>query len=429
MRTRIGVLCGCCAVLCLATTLLLGRTGVVKTRDGQTIEGEITEQAQTITVTRRRIPIVISRGDVESIEYPTGTVQEQFDKRLGSLDDKDVAGRIALARWAFDQDQYLLSRQALESALTIEPTNREASALLENVRMQIRLERTKKAGDERKPVTSPTTASATTGPTGPQALPDPRHLLTLDDINAIRQFELKPTDTFVRINFAKDVKKRFAQAQNIRVQDFNALEPFDQLQEILRKGTPDMQRDVRIVSDPPSILEYRRYVQPLVLSSCATTGCHGAAGAGGLMLFNPADNEAVTYTNFYLLNTYATKAGEAQGPFGAGERRVIDRLQPQQSLLLQYGLPANIAEHDHPKVNGHRVVFRNRDDIAYRRLSDWITSSLRAIKPEYPVTYTPPPPTGRAVTPPPRVREAEPPPATTEPTTAPARGATTRPAQ
>jgi hypothetical protein len=400
LTTRIGVAFGCAVlVLLLFTAHASAKPGVVKTRDGQTYEGDVKEDGTIVTVTTRRVPLTIQRADVESIEY-LGTIDEQYAQRMGKLTEKDVNGRIDVARWAFDEGRYDLARDAVESALTIDPNSRAGNTLLESIRVQIRLERAKKGGattaEARRPTTGPATAVAA-GPTTAPATTviDPRNLLTADDINTIRQIELKQSDTHVRINFSKDVKKRYATAQNIRVQDFNARTQFDQLQEILANGTEDMRRDVRIVSDPASILEYRRVIQPALLQSCATSGCHGAAGAGGLMFFSPADNENVSYTNFFILQTYRLKAAEQQGPFGAGEQRLIDRVEPSRSLLLQYGLPASIAERDHPKVSGYRAVFRNRDDNAYGRVFEWIRDGLKHPlgTDDYGISYTPP--TGR----------------------------------
>jgi hypothetical protein len=393
LKTRIGVLCGC-AVLLLIAALLHAKPGIVKTNDGHTYEGDVTETGTAVTVKTRNVPITIQRADIESIEY-LGTLDEQYAQRMARLDAKDVNGRVTVARWAFDQGRYDLARNALESALTLEPNNREANQMLDSVRVQIRLERAKRdaatTAETRRAATSgPATAPATVASSAPQPV-DPRNLLTADDINAIRQFELKPSDTHVRINFSRDVKKRFATANNIRIQDFNALPQFEQLRRILEEGAPDMKRDVRIVSDPSSILEYRRNIQPVLLGSCATSGCHGPqTGAGGLLLYSPPESEAITYTNFFIIQTYARQPEQRQGPFGAAERRLIDRIEPSNSLLLNYGLPPNIAEYDHPQVSGYRPIFRNRDDNGYRRLEGWIRDSLRATKPEYDVNFTPP---------------------------------------
>ena len=69
--------------------------------------------------------------------------------------------------------------------------------------------------------------------------------------------------------------------------------------------------------------------------------------------------------------------------------------EPSRSLLLQYGLPASIADRDHPKVAGYRAVFRNRDDNTYIRVFDWIRDGLKHPlgTDNYGISYTPP--TGR----------------------------------
>jgi hypothetical protein len=393
LATRIGVLFGCAVILGLLAGSLHAKPGIVKTADGQTYEGDVVEEGTTVTVKSRKVPVVIQRADIQSIEY-LGTLDEQFNQRIARLDAKDANGRVTVARWAFDQGRYDLSRQALESALELEPNNKDAIAMMDSVRLQIRLERARQASTRNaaQPPTAPTTNPAMAGsqPGATTVTIDPRNLLSADDINAVRQVELKPTDTHVRINFSKDVKKRFAQQENMRLQDFNALPQFEQLGRILKHGTADMKRDVRILSDPSSILEYRRNVQTLLLQGCATTGCHGAAGAGGLMLYSPAESEAITYTNFYIIQTWSRPAGRQQGPFGAGERRLIDRLEPRNSLLLQFALPPSIAEDDHPPVNGNRATFRNRDDNGYRRVESWIADSLLPITPDYGIQFTPP---------------------------------------
>ena len=98
--------------------------------------------------------------------------------------------------------------------------------------------------------------------------------------------------------------------------------------------------------------------------------------AGGFLLFNPADNDATAYTNFYILQQHVKQAPQQAGPFGRGELRMLDRARPEQSLLVQYLLPPTIAEHDHPHVAGYRAFFPNREDARYRRMIDWIGETL-----------------------------------------------------
>jgi hypothetical protein len=380
-----------CMLLGFACSLAWGRPGVLVTRQGQTLNGDIKEQDQTYVVTIRGIDTIVQRRDVVSVEFHED-VEKQFQEKLARLGPKDVKGRIELARWAFDRDQYDLARKALEAARAIEPNNADATRMLETVQSQIRLERaaqTRPAGAApRAPSTSPSTQ-----PTGPATTS--RHLLTADDINIIRQLEINPKqDTQLRVTFNNDVRKRFITEENLNPASFASLRPQEQALRILDYGTPQMRRDVQIMSDPAAMLEYRRVIQPLVLQNCATSNCHGgtAGGAGGLFLFSPADNDAMTYTNFYILQSYRQPGEQTGGVFGGADLRMIDRASPRQSLLVHYALPPTIAEFDHPDVRGYRPALRNRDDPNYARLLDWITFALVPTREasDYGIDYQPP---------------------------------------
>jgi hypothetical protein len=385
------LLCAC------AASVALGRPGVLVTRQGQTLTGDITEREQTYVVNIRGIDTIIQRGDVQSIEY-IADLEKQFRDRLAKLGPKDAKGRIDLARWAFDHDHYDLSREALEAARAIEPNNPDATRMLETVQSQIRLERARQArpatGETPRnpPTTGPThaTAGAATGPATTA-----RHLLTAEDINSIKQLEINPkVDAQLKFTFMNDVRKRFVQQENLNPASFAQLRPQEQALRILEYGTPEMKRDVRVMSHPASMLDFHRLVQPLVLQNCATSNCHGgnAGGAGGLFLFSPADNDSVSYTNFYILQAYQRPGAEKPGVFGAGEERMIDRPMPRKSLLINYAMPPTMAEFDHPDVRGYRPALRNRDDPNYTRVLDWIEFALVPTRDasDYGIVYEPP---------------------------------------
>jgi hypothetical protein len=384
-------LCACAASVALA------RPGVLVTRQGQTLTGDITERDQTYVVNIRGIDTIIQRGDVQSIEY-TGDIEKQFRDKLAKLGPKDARGRIELARWAFDRDQYDLAREALEAARAIEPNNPDATKMLETVQGQIRLERARESrpatvAARQPPTTGPAIHATTATATGPAATG--RNLLTNEDINAIKQLEINPrVDAQLKFNFANDVRKRFVKQENLNPASFAQLRAQEQALRILEYGTPDMRRDVHVVNHPASMLDFQRLIQPLVLQNCATSNCHGgnAGGAGGLFLFSPADNDAVTYTNFYILQSYQRPGQEKPGMFGGGEQRMIDRPTPRRSLLVNYALPPTMAEYDHPDVRGYRPALRNRDDPNYARLMDWIEFALVPTREaaDYGIKYDPP---------------------------------------
>jgi len=142
---------------------------------------------------------------------------------------------------------------------------------------------------------------------------------------------------------------------------------------IFREGTAQDRLAVKILTDPKRMREFERKVQPIVLRGCATSACHGGAGAGTLQLFNDRTRTpATTYANFYCLDEY-----EKDG------RRLINRDQPDQSLLLSFGLPADERAAGLP---GHptpiKPVFRSTSNRDYQTMLDWLMS-LSIERPDY----------------------------------------------
>jgi hypothetical protein len=363
----------------LLGALALAQNGVVVTKSGVKYEGEITERGDLVIVRdSRNIQTTIKREDIESITYRE-SVEQSIRDRLEKLGATDVPGRIALAREAFNVRQYTLARDVLESALEIEPRNEDVLQLLDLVSSQMRMEEGRQDNGTR----SPGAAATVQRPAHHQTL------LSADDINVIRQKELRRGDTQVRINIPAPVKRRFAEVQNIPWSEFNAMSVVDQALMILDKGDDESRREVRITSDPASLAEFRRSVHPLILNGCASSGCHGGMNAGGLVLISPATSEAATYTNFYILSQYAQSVGAGDGgPFGGGARRMIQRGSGARSILAEFGLPANLSEADHPKVPGYNGIFRNRDDSRYENVVRWMNESLVPTDPNYGIKYT-----------------------------------------
>ncbi len=69
---------------------------------------------------------------------------------------------------------------------------------------------------------------------------------------------------------------------------------------------------------------------------------------------------------------------------------MIDRTVPAKSLLLQYSLPADLSDHDHPAVANYKGVFRNTNDPRFKAISDWLSTQLQPVTPDYGIKFTPP---------------------------------------
>jgi hypothetical protein len=369
------------ALFIMSATFAYARPGVVKTRDGQTYDGDIDDKdPDALVVTVKGIKTRIERSRIASVQYPTGTPAQGFADRLARLAPRDVNGRMALAREAFNAHDYATARTAVDQALAIDPNNADAVAFAETIRSQMRLEAARGHGAD-KPATTPASEPATQGSSGEKVLHP-------QDINTIRQLELRPDDKGVRTRFERDVKKRFLSYSTMRQADFNALTPQDQALLIIAKGTPEMRRDVMILNDPPAPLAFRQRIQPLVLQNCATSGCHGARNPKKFALVDPAESDAATYTNFYILQKYTKHmASSDKSVFSRGDLRMIDRQHPEQSMLLQYALPGSQAEFPHPDVPGYKPVFHGKTDPRYIMLHDWLGKVLKSVDPDYGIDF------------------------------------------
>lgn len=366
------------------TTLLYGRTGVVKLTNGLTYEGDIDEKDPvSVAVTARGITTRVDRSKVASVTY--GDSASDLAAKLTKLDAKDVAGRLTIAKQALASQQYIVARDATEQVLQIDPNNAEAVQLQNTIQGQMRMDRNKeKQTADAKPdaATRPATTQSADNPANPK-------VLRPAEINLIRQAELRSDDSSIRIRFERNLLKRYVDFIGRDYGPaFYAKNPLQQALEILDdpKAPRAMRQDVVIMNDPAPLLQYRRVVQPFVVQNCATAMCHGGnAKETKFQLIVPADSEPATYTNFYILDKYVRPATTVSTDtvFGHGDQRMIDRQSPNLSLLIQYALPGSMSEQDHPDVTNYRPPLRNMNDPRAKQLQEWIGQALRPEDPDY----------------------------------------------
>jgi len=371
--------------VCAMTASLWARPGTVTTRSGATYQGEITEAEDgKLIVKVRGIDMRIERRDVASVVF-VDDEQADFQKKLVALPPRDAKSRLDMARSAFDKKQYDLSRQAAEAALVADPNSKEATDFLVMIRKQQEIERAPKPADHKPPTGNdpllpdqPATPNTPAAPGGPVD----RKTLSADDINVIKQFELGADENNIRATFNNDVRRRFTNKDGGgSLQDFMA-EPVGRQVRLILTRAPEMRNDVRIVSDPASIQQFKK-LQPSILGGCASSGCHGGANGGKFVLLTPGDGDAAAYTNFYILTQYAKQIEKSK-------EFMIDRTAPAKSLLLQYALPTDVADFPHPAVPGYKGMFRNANDPRFKAISEWLSGSLQPVSPDYGIKFTPP---------------------------------------
>ncbi len=339
------------------------------------------------------------------------TPAQEYKKKRGELKDDDLEGRYKLASWLYQEKKaYDLTEKELVSLNKDFPSDQRVPLLLRIVRSK----RTLQADDSSKspnttvrkvtPVTTVTpkiTQNATSNKTGNSQsnqqqysnalIPVPQEALTDEQIDLIKVYEvnlnqrprvmIKRTDLedFVKSNLGKE-----GVPENRREKDrFLRMEGYEQLAVIFRAKARDFYSKARVLGDPEVFKDFKVIHRTYILNRCATTDCHGGTEARGLFLFNRRPGlspDQIVYTNFYILNSYgATKAGTRYD--------MIDRADPQRSLLLQFGMNPEDSVFPHPPVRGMQAAFtRGQEDRQYQMVRDWI-QSLYSPAPDYGIDY------------------------------------------
>ena len=344
-RALAGVALGAAVVLAVRPLAAWAKPGVVTARDGTPYTGDVTEDERYVYINAPGGRIQLDRRNVSKIDY-AADVQTEYDARHAKLGAKDVKGRVELAKYASEHSRSDLALAALEEARQIDPANRDVALSTETVQRQMDLDRKRgQAGAVAAGVTKPgsatkPTAGATSKPATPAVAVVEHRLLNPAEINVIRQLEMRPDDPMVRVRLENNVARKFmleafGDATGKSAKRFMARSGAEQGSEILRDGSPEMAKDVRILTDPKPLAVFKTKVMPVIASSCASTACHGGVNGGSLYLYQ-GNSAAATYTNFYVLMTYAAQVNGVT-------YTLLDREVPDRSLALQFGLPPLIA--------------------------------------------------------------------------------------
>lgn len=368
-------------------SFLMARTVIVTMTNGTRIKGELIEDTpDAVVVESHGIRSTIQRGDIQSMEDEVPFEQELADRRA-KLAEGDVKARLDLARWCLGQHQYDAARALTQEVSKIDPNNAEAVELEDYIRRQVAM--------EQRSATRPPT------PTEPRSISSTpasveRNFISEPDINLIKNVELaegeKIAPRFLN-NVAERYLEQYGEKDGMDAKSFRKLSPMQQFYKIRDTKDPALMRDLSIVGDPVRVSTYRKQVQPIMLSGCTSSGCHGTMEGKGFVVFvNPTSSDGATYSNYYILMHYTRMMQtDGTGLFDTGkiERKMIDRQNPENSLLLQYGLPRTSAIFKHPQVNGQTPIFRDKNDPKYKTVLAWI-KSLGPIDPVYRVDFVPP---------------------------------------
>lgn len=374
------------AALAALAPFVFARDAVVTTKAGQTFTGElVADNPNEVILNIAGIRTSIARADIEKVELKK-TPEEEYAERRAAIADDDYPGRFSLALDLYNKKAYELALRELESIKRSFPDRdmTEVDHLISVTRSQIKLQQQPPAPPQPRPSDN---AAARPAANRPGEVP----LLTAQQISTIRLWELPPdlAQARPRVTVPSDViDELFAKySSDERVpkgrdgqRRFRAQEGWEQLALIFRIQARELYPKVIVHEDPAALIEFRRSINNIYVVRYLREMFEGKVEGLDLKLA-ARDPNAIpeVYTNFYLLSMARHNGQE-----------FIDRDQPMDSLMIQWGLPRDAAKHPAPEVPNWRPFFRTLDDPKIQTYVAWI-NSLYKPQPNYGIVYPPPP--------------------------------------
>lgn len=366
-----------------------GQTGVIQFRDGSVLRAEIVRDSPEGVEFRRdsllgklprsRIYRVVLEEDFET----------KFARAKAAIGQREFGRRLGLARWLVSEQRFDVAVAELESLLA-EADIEEARDMLRDVRARIRLaDATKRpgatgAGD----AGSAAPGRSPSGAPGQPAPEDPAdHLLTADDVNIIRVYEIDFRDPprmavppeaiaeFLRTHGSNPMLPQTEEGRKA----LNDLPAARVAELMFAVKARELYRLIEVKEDPASLAKFRTRVHNAwLVTNCATSRCHGGTDAGWFRLWSDeARDERVRYSNLMALLSA-----------NVGGRPMVDFERPEESVLIQFALPRQRASRPHPDVQGWKPALGDGSPRLLTDSLDWIRSMYRP-RPSYPVDFTP----------------------------------------
>lgn len=401
------------AVIAAATLICapfaLAREVTIKLSTGQTVTGTLVSQtADSLTIRVNGAERTIPRNQmVGEPQFQLGPA-EQYQQKRAQLADDDWAGRYKLAEEIYRQADGLVSNAAtqqqgveayqialreLQSILQGNPDMAQAKLLrdLASKRLaEIKVPQPaptpapgKGKSKRPQPRPAPGAAPAPAPAPGDAAVPaagGPPRLLTEEEMNLIKVYELLldnkprvmvPRETIDKLlqNYRNDPKMQPYLGRDGEAK-LRTMEGWEQVGLMFDLKARELYKDVIVRTEPEVLQNFRVLVHNnYMVRYCGS--CHAEGKAAGFYVITKPSFAVpqVAYTNLMLLRRTPTK----NNPLLFPER-------PDQSLLLQYGLPPQDAVVPHPAVDQPgmkwRPFFKGPTDDRFQEMAKWVQSIL-----------------------------------------------------
>ncbi|MCI0363203.1 MAG: hypothetical protein L0Y44_12300 [Phycisphaerales bacterium] len=369
------------------------QTGMVVMRDGSMREGIIVEDVfDHVLIEIKGIHAKLKRESVSHVVLQP-TVEQRYLEAKAALQPGMYDAHLALCRWLVEQRRYESAHQELLELLhKVEMP--DARDLLKLVEAQLALaERPKRAArlENPEPEAPGEDDGRRAGPVDPADLM-PSQLVSRDDVNIMRVYEID-FDHPPRVTITPDTvrtliekygtSKLIPASQTGRNAMFRAAadKPIDLVRLMFELKARDLYPQIKVNSEPYALNMFRQRVHDTwLMNNCATSRCHGGPFAGDLFLHRRNfKDDRVRYTNMLILERLQLDP----------EWPLINFERPEDSLIIQYGLPREAARKPHPKVDGWKPAFSPIHQKLKEDTVGWISAMMQP-RPDYTVKYDPP---------------------------------------
>ena len=319
------------------------------------------------------VPMTLDRSRVSHVilEPP---IDEQYLNRRLALDSNDIVSHLALCQWLIDTKQYDHAEAELQQ-VRAQHNDPESHRLLRIVQAQLELHSS----------TLQETTPAETGNDESDPTSEAPRLLSADEVNLIRVYEIDLQDP-PRMLFPRDAidaliqqhgDSRLIPDTEIEQSKLYKAEPLELVRLLFRLRARELYPRINVLSEPTALQLFRERVHDTwLMNNCSTSRCHGGNNSGRLRLLRRgADPTRTRYTNLLVLDRFRTADGAP----------ILDWELPDESLLIQYGMPRNETRTPHPDVPGWEPLFSgSRRDLKNGAIL-WMESMMRMPRPQYPI--------------------------------------------
>jgi len=345
---------------------------VLHTSDGRIVMGDfVSESEQEVVLGIDGAKTTFPRSQVVDLQVIL-TQAELFAERRKVIADDDLSSRVDLVAQMIDEKVYDLAKTEIDALATDFPDEPFAKGLEQ-------LLKTAQAGEALAAVPEPKAGDNPRLQTSPRGGAEAT-LLTKEQVIIVKLGERHRPDPDSAIKLVIpptvitelfDLHTGHPAVPDTRDDQaaFRDLNTWEQLAVFERVDDNGLTGKIRIVGDPPALKSFRQTINPRYIWSYFGRHFSGTVEGVDLAMRRPnAVPEA--YTNFVKLSRMQVDG-----------HKMINRMEPEKSLLLQWGLPREIATHPAPEAERWKPYFQSRQDPQYLSLLDWIDALVTS--PDY----------------------------------------------